>query len=69
MRKYIIQGKEKPCYNLHSIDEDKYMAEEMEPIFITGHQHPDTDSVVSAIAYAFLNVPRESRLFLAAWDR
>ena len=29
MRKYIIQGKEKPCYNLHSIDEDKYMAEEM----------------------------------------
>ncbi len=29
------------------------MTEEMEPIFITGHQHPDTDSVVSAIAYAF----------------
>ena len=24
-----------------------------EPIYITGHQHPDTDSVASAIAYAF----------------
>ena len=23
------------------------------PIYITGHQHPDTDSVASAIAYAF----------------
>ena len=23
-----------------------------EPVYITGHQHPDTDSVVSAIAYA-----------------
>ena len=24
-----------------------------EPVYITGHRHPDTDSVVSAIAYAF----------------
>ena len=24
-----------------------------EPVYITGHQHPDSDSVVSAIAYAF----------------
>ncbi len=24
-----------------------------EPVFVTGHQHPDTDSVASAIAYAF----------------
>ncbi len=24
-----------------------------DPIYITGHQHPDTDSVASAIAYAF----------------
>ncbi|MDO4616230.1 MAG: putative manganese-dependent inorganic diphosphatase [Lachnospiraceae bacterium] len=24
-----------------------------EPVYITGHQHPDTDSVASAIAYAF----------------
>ena len=23
------------------------------PIYITGHQHPDTDSVASAIAYSF----------------
>ena len=23
-----------------------------EPVYITGHRHPDTDSVVSAIAYA-----------------
>jgi manganese-dependent inorganic pyrophosphatase len=23
------------------------------PVYITGHQHPDTDSVASAIAYAF----------------
>lgn len=26
---------------------------EKEPIYVTGHIHPDTDSVVSAIAYAF----------------
>ena len=24
-----------------------------EPVYITGHQHPDTDSIASAIAYAF----------------
>ena len=24
-----------------------------EPVYVTGHQHPDTDSIVSAIAYAF----------------
>ena len=24
-----------------------------EPVYITGHQHPDSDSIVSAIAYAF----------------
>ena len=24
-----------------------------EPIYITGHQHPDTDSIAAAIAYAF----------------
>lgn len=24
-----------------------------EPVYVTGHQHPDTDSVASAIAYAF----------------
>ncbi|MEE3488664.1 MAG: putative manganese-dependent inorganic diphosphatase [Bulleidia sp.] len=26
---------------------------DLDPIYITGHQHPDTDSIVSAIAYAF----------------
>ena len=30
------------------------MNEKQEPVYITGHQHPDTDSVVSAIAYALL---------------
>ncbi len=29
------------------------MMEKQEPVYITGHRHPDTDSVVSAIAYAF----------------
>ena len=24
-----------------------------EPVYVTGHQHPDSDSVVSAIAYSF----------------
>ena len=28
--------------------------EKQELVYITGHQHPDTDSVVSAIAYALL---------------
>lgn len=27
--------------------------ENQEPIYITGHQHPDTDSIASAIGYAF----------------
>ena len=26
----------------------------MEPVYVVGHQNPDTDSVVSAIAYAAL---------------
>ncbi|MBO7703707.1 MAG: putative manganese-dependent inorganic diphosphatase [Solobacterium sp.] len=30
-----------------------------EPVYITGHQHPDTDSVVSAIAYAFFKRARD----------
>ena len=24
-----------------------------EPVYITGHLHPDTDSIASAIAYSF----------------
>ena len=26
----------------------------MDPIYVTGHQNPDTDSIVAAIAYASL---------------
>ena len=26
---------------------------DQEPVYVTGHVHPDTDSVASAIAYAF----------------
>ena len=26
----------------------------MEPIYVTGHRNPDTDSIVAAIAYASL---------------
>ena len=26
----------------------------MEPIYVTGHRNPDTDSIVSAMAYAAL---------------
>ncbi len=29
-----------------------------DPVFITGHQHPDTDSIASAIAYAFFKKAR-----------
>lgn len=29
------------------------MTQQEEPVYITGHRHPDTDSVVSAIAFAF----------------
>lgn len=37
-----------------------------DPIYITGHQHPDTDSVASAIAYAFFKKSLGSTLFPAA---
>ena len=33
--------------------EDYDMPEQRERIYVTGHRHPDTDSVAAAIAYAF----------------
>ena len=36
---------------------DKLLYEEgklMDPIYVTGHRNPDTDSIVAAIAYASL---------------
>lgn len=35
--------------------------EQKEPIYITGHQHPDTDSIASAIGYAFFKHARGYR--------
>ena len=32
----------------------------MEPIYVTGHRNPDTDSIVSAMAYAALKNARTS---------
>ena len=32
----------------------------MEPIYVTGHRNPDTDSIVSAMAYAALQTPLAS---------
>ncbi len=38
----------------------------MDPIFVTGHRNPDTDSIVSAIAYAALRNSLGDRGFVAA---
>ena len=38
----------------------------MEPIYVTGHRNPDTDSIVSAIAYAALRNSLGDREFTAA---
>ncbi|MEZ4510135.1 MAG: putative manganese-dependent inorganic diphosphatase, partial [Eubacteriales bacterium] len=38
----------------------------MEPIFITGHRNPDTDSIVAAISYAMLKNALGDRAFTAA---
>ena len=35
-------------------------------VYITGHRHPDSDSIISAIAYACLNSAKESVRFHAA---
>lgn len=38
----------------------------MEPIYVTGHQNPDTDSICSALAYAALRNALGDRQFIAA---
>lgn len=38
----------------------------MEPIYVTGHRNPDTDSIVSAIAYASLRNALGDRAYTAA---
>lgn len=38
----------------------------MEPIYITGHRNPDTDSIVAAISYAMLKNALGERAYLAA---
>ncbi|MBP5273261.1 MAG: DHH family phosphoesterase, partial [Clostridia bacterium] len=37
-----------------------------DPIYVTGHQNPDTDSIVSAIAYAALRNALGDREYVAA---
>ena len=38
----------------------------MEQIYVTGHRNPDTDSVVSAMAYAALRSALGERQYVAA---
>ena len=38
----------------------------MEPIYITGHRNPDTDSIVAAISYAVLKNALGERAYIAA---
>ena len=38
----------------------------MEPIYITGHRNPDTDSIVAAISYAMLKNALGERAYIAA---
>ena len=38
----------------------------MEPIYITGHRNPDTDSIVAAISYAMLRNALGDRAYTAA---
>ena len=38
----------------------------MEPIYVTGHRNPDTDSIVSAMAYAQLRTALGDREYVAA---
>ncbi|MDD5886993.1 MAG: putative manganese-dependent inorganic diphosphatase [Oscillospiraceae bacterium] len=42
------------------------MGEIMDPIYVTGHRNPDTDSIVSAIAYAALRNSLGDRNYIAA---
>ena len=38
----------------------------MDPIYVTGHKNPDTDSIVAAIAYASLRNALGDREYTAA---
>ncbi len=38
----------------------------MDPIYVCGHRNPDTDSIVSAMAYAALNNAMGEHDYLAA---
>lgn len=38
----------------------------MDPIYVTGHRNPDTDSIVSAMAYAALRNTLGDREYQAA---
>ena len=38
----------------------------MDPIYVTGHRNPDTDSIVSAMAYAQLRNALGDRDYVAA---
>ena len=38
----------------------------MDPIYVTGHRNPDTDSIVAAIAYAALRNSLGDREYVAA---
>ena len=38
----------------------------MDPIYVTGHRNPDTDSIVSAMAYAQLRNALGDREYVAA---
>ena len=38
----------------------------MEPVYVTGHKNPDTDSIVSAMAYAALKNALGEREYVAA---
>ena len=38
----------------------------MEPIYITGHRNPDTDSIVASISYAMLKNALGDRAYVAA---
>ena len=38
----------------------------MDPIYVTGHRNPDTDSIVAAIAYAALNNALGENEYIAA---
>ena len=40
--------------------------EALEPIYVTGHRNPDTDSIISAIAYASLQNALGDRRYTAA---